>query len=174
MSYEVKLQDRTAKVEVLSRNGNQLSVSVDGKEYQLDFVKIKEGNYSVIHNTVVNNIVLIPIDGVKKYLVNNFKTTFETEVIDAESRYLLSRRKGSGEDGEGIILAPIPGKVVKVLVEKGKPVAAGQTVVIISAMKMESEFKAAKDGIIVDVKVTEGQTVEARQPMVVIEYNSEK
>jgi biotin carboxyl carrier protein len=174
MSYEVKLKDRTAKVELLSRNGSQLAVSVDGKEYHLDFVKVKEGSYSIIHNNVVNNIVLLPIDGVKKYLVNNFKITCETEVIDAETRYLLSRRKGSGDDGEGTILAPIPGKVVKVLAEKGQPVTAGQTVVIISAMKMESEFKAAKDGVVADVKVTEGQTVDARQPMVIIEYNSEK
>ena len=59
------------------------------------------------------------------------------------------------------------------LVSKGQPVLAGQTVVIISAMKMESEFKALKAGIVVDVKVAEGQTVEGRQTLVVIDFNKE-
>lgn len=170
MSYEVKINDRTARVEIISHEGNQLSVSVDGQEYNLNFEKIKEGTYSVIHNNQVNNIVLVPFKGIKNYLVTNFNTTCEAEVIDAESRYLYSRKKGSGEDSQGVILAPIPGKVVKVLVEKGKPVSPGQTVLIISAMKMESEFKAAKEGIVADIQVVEGQTVDARQTMIIIEY----
>lgn len=173
MPYEVKLNDRIAMVELLSRQDDKLLVTVDGKEYELDFVKISEGSYSVIYQHRSFNIELIPANGgVKKYLVNTFKNTYEVEIIDAEAKYLASRKKGLDDDGDSVIAAPIPGKVVKVFVENGEQVEAGQTVIIISAMKMESEFKAKKAGKILDVKVTEGQTVEARQPMIVIEYET--
>lgn len=172
MPYEVKLNDRIAKVELLSRQDNKLLVALDGKEFELDFVKVSEGSYSVIYQNRSFNIELIPVSGVKKYLVNTLKTTYEVEIIDAESKYLASRKKGLDDDGDSVIAAPIPGKVVKVFVEPGEQVEAGQTVIIISAMKMESEFKAKKPGKVVDIKVTEGQTVEARQPMIVIEYET--
>lgn len=174
MPFEVKLNDRIAKVELLSRQDNKLLVALDGKEFELDFVKVSEGSYSVIYQNRSFNIELIPVNGVKKYLVNTLKTTYEVEIIDAESKYLASRTKGLDDDGENVISAPIPGKVVKVFVEKGDKVEAGQTVIIISAMKMESEFKAKKSGTIADVKVTDGQTVEARQPLVVIEFDKEE
>jgi len=174
MPFEVKLNDRIAKVELLSRQDNKLLVALDGKEFELDFVKVSEGSYSVIYQNRSFNIELIPVSGVKKYLVNTLKTTYEVEIIDAESKYLASRKKGLDDDGDNVIKAPIPGKVVKVFVKKGDKVEAGQTVIIISAMKMESEFKAKKAGTIAEVKVADGQTVEARQPLVVIEFDKEE
>ncbi len=171
MPFEVKLKDRIAKVEMLSRQGNKLLVALDGKEFDLDFVKVSEGSYSVIYQNRSFNLELIPVNGVKKYLVNTKKSTFEVEIIDSEAKYLASRKKGTDDDGDSVIAAPIPGKVVKVFVEKGEKVEAGQTVIIISAMKMESEFKAKKAGKVADIKIFEGQTVEARQPLVVIDYD---
>ncbi len=173
MSYEVKLKDRIARVELLSRQGDQLLVAVDGKEYALDFAPLNKGSYSIIHNNKSYNVELIPVNGVKKYNVNTFKNTYEVEIIDAEAKYLANRLKGQEDEGESIITAPIPGKVVKVLVEQGEEVEAGQTVVIIAAMKMESEFKAARSGVVSEIKVKEGQSVEARQEMVVIEYSTD-
>lgn len=170
MSYEVKLKNRIARIEVLSKQGDQLLVAVDGKEYALDFVPLNKGSYSIIHKNKSYNVELIPVNGVKKYNVNTFKNTYEVEIIDSEAKYLANRLKGQEDEGESIITAPIPGKVVKILVEEGNEVEAGQTVIIIAAMKMESEFKAAKTGVVSEVKVKEGQTVEARQELVVIEY----
>ena len=62
----------------------------------------------------------------------------------------------------------MPGKVMKVLVKKGEHVEKGQTVVILSAMKMESEYKAGCSGVVSKVAVKEGDTVEGNQLMVVI------
>ena len=171
MSYEVKLNNRVANIEVLSRNDNKLLVSVDGKEFELDLIKISKVSYSVLCQNKSYNIELIPANGgIKKFQANTLKNTFEVEIIDAESKYLASRKKGLEEDGESVISAPIPGKVVKVYAKNGETVQAGQTLVILSAMKMESEFKAKKAGKIVEVKVEEGQTVDARQALVIIEY----
>jgi len=173
MSYEVKLKNKTIAIELQKRTEDRMTVKVDGRSVELGLVRVKQGSYSIILNNKVHNVVVVPIKGTKKFLVNNFIETQEVEVIDSESRYLSNRCKGAGADGEGTIMAPTPGKVVKVLVSKGQPVLAGQTVVIISAMKMESEFKALKAGIVVDVKVAEGQTVEGRQTLVVIDFNKE-
>ncbi len=171
MSYEVKLNDRLARVEVLNQDGDKLLVSVDGIEYDLDFVKIGKGSYSVLHKNRSYNVELIPRNGVKKYQVHTLKNSFEVEIIDSEAKYLASRKKEHEADDEAIICSPIPGKVVSLLVSEGEVVEAGQSLVIISAMKMESEFKAPKKGKVISVKVTEGQTVESRQELVLLEYS---
>jgi biotin carboxyl carrier protein len=169
MPYEVKLNGRTANVELISRAGDKVLVAVDGKEYELDFVKVSPDSFSVLYRNKSYNLELIPQGGIKKYLVNTFNNTYEVQIIDAEAKYLASRRKGLDEEGESVITAPIPGRVIRILVEQGEEVEAGQTVIVISAMKMESDFKAPRTGRIAEIRVKEGQTVEARQVMVVIE-----
>jgi biotin carboxyl carrier protein len=62
-----------------------------------------------------------------------------------------------------------PGKVVKILFKEGDFVKAGETVVVVSAMKMESEYKVKQDRKIKRILVKEGDTVKGDQPMVVIE-----
>lgn len=174
MPFEVKLNNRSAMVELLNREGDKVLIVVDGKEYNLDFVPVAKGKYSILHQNKSYNVEIIPGNGVKQCVAHTSKTSYEVEIVDAESKYLANRMKGREEEGESIITAPIPGKVVRILVNKGEEVQAGQTVIIISAMKMESEFKAKKAGTIIDIKVEEGQTVEARQEMVIIEEIQEK
>lgn len=169
MPFEVKLNGRTAHVELLSREGDQVLVTVDGKEYKLDFVRVAKGQYSILHRHKSFNVEIIPGQGVKQYTAHTAKTSYQIEIIDAESKYLASRTKGRDEEGESVIVAPIPGKVVKIPVSKGDQVQPGQTVIILSAMKMESEFKAKKAGVILDILVEEGQTVDTRQELVMIE-----
>lgn len=174
MPFEVKLNDRLAHVELLSREGDKVLIAVDGKEYNLDFVQVAKGQYSILHRNKSFNVAIIPGDGAKHYVAHTAKNSYQVEIIDAESKYQANRKRGREEEGESIITAPIPGKVVRVLVKNGDVVQPGQTVVIISAMKMESEFKARKEGLVLEVKVTEGQTVDARQVMVIIEDKQEQ
>jgi biotin carboxyl carrier protein len=169
MSYEVKVNNRSANVELLSREGNNVLIAVDGKEYKLDFEMVAKGRYSILHNNKAFNVELIPGDSIKQYIAHTSKSTFRVDIVDAEAKYLENRHKGQEDEGESTIVAPIPGRVVKILVNKDDIVEAGQTIIIISAMKMESEFKATKPGRIVDINVVEGQTVDARQVLVVIE-----
>ena len=81
-------------------------------------------------------------------------------------------RRGAGADGSGgpqRIVAPMPGKVVRVLVAAGDRVAARQGLVVVEAMKMENELRAAGDGRVVSVAVTEGQSVDAGALLAVVE-----
>jgi biotin carboxyl carrier protein len=168
MSFEVKINKRIAQVDLLKWEGSYVNIVVDGKEYSLDFEKVGNGIFSILHNNRSHNIELIPGESVKKYTINTDKSTYDVEIIDAETKYKASRQKGIGDDQENTITAPIPGKVVKIPVSAGDNVEAGQTLIIFSAMKMESEFKSKKDGIVKEIFVKEGEVVEAKKVMVVV------
>jgi biotin carboxyl carrier protein len=82
------------------------------------------------------------------------------------------RREGDGaHDGSGPqrVVAPMPGKVVRVLVRPGDVVRARQPLVVVEAMKMENELLARSDGIVADVQAREGMSVDAGACLVVIE-----
>jgi biotin carboxyl carrier protein len=169
MELELNIDGRTAKVDLLKREGNQVSISVDEDNYDLDIVRVAEGIYSILYKGKSYNVEMIPGMADKNYIVNTFYTSYNVEVVDAETKYIRNRHKGDVHDGENSISTPMPGKVVKILVQVGEEVEAGQTVIIVSAMKMESEFKARKAGVIKAIHVNEGDLVEGHKVMVVIE-----
>ncbi len=168
MSYEIKINDRIAEIELLERDKNKVLISIDGKKIEADVVMVERGVYSIILNDVSYNIELIENGSSKNYLVNTLYNSFDVEIIDAESKYLKSRIKSDGDD-TNVISTPMPGKVVKVLVKAGDKVKAGDTVIIISAMKMESEYKVKNDRLIKEVLVKEGDVVDGHQTLIIIE-----
>ena len=167
MSYEIKTNGDHANIEILSREGNNLEVLIDNRQYQLDIVEVEKGVYSILLDGKSYNVELIPNDN-KKYSVNTLYHSFETEVVDAESKYMNSRKKDDGADAS-FISTPMPGKVVKILVEEGDEVKGGDTVIIVSAMKMESEYKVITDKVIKKVLVSEGDTIEGNQHLILFE-----
>lgn len=168
MAYEVSLGHRTAKVEVLNRVGNKALIVIDDQRYDVDIVMVEKGVYSILFNGHSYNIELIEGDKSKMYIVNTFAKTFNLEIIDAESKYRNSRNKGAGAETENNIISPMPGKVVKILVKQGDQVTEGQTLIVVEAMKMQSEFKASADLQIMEVLVKEGDTVNANQLLIIL------
>jgi biotin carboxyl carrier protein len=83
--------------------------------------------------------------------------------VALNGRRRSGRKEEGGHSGSGPqrLLAPMPGKVVRVLVNKGDAVRARQPIAVIEAMKMENELRAGRDGIVVELPVTGGQSVEA-------------
>ena len=81
-------------------------------------------------------------------------------------------RKAEGEQAGGSgplrIVAPMPGKIVRVLVRTGEAVHARQPLIVIEAMKMENELRAAGSGTVAEIRVTDGQSVEAGALLAVI------
>jgi biotin carboxyl carrier protein len=169
MALEIKINDRTSWVKLISQNGNILEIEVDGKVYLVDLLHTSDGSFSIIESGKSYNIELVPKNQAKKYTAHTLYNTFDVEIVDAEARYLINRGTNGVAKNEKTISSPMPGKVVKVLFNEGDVVQKGQTAVIISAMKMESEYKAPIDGVIKKVNVKEGDTIEGNQILIEIE-----
>jgi biotin carboxyl carrier protein len=169
MELEIKVNDRLTKVNLLSRNENQLKVNVDGRIYNIDLCKVEENEYSVIYNGKSQNIEIVEGESSKKYIANTYFKSYDIEIIDAETRYQQNRNKGALDQEQNTISTPMPGKIVRIPVKVNEKVTAGQTVVVISAMKMESEYKVTRDAVIKKILVSVNDTVKSHQPLIIIE-----
>ncbi len=168
-SYEIELKDRTVQAEVIEQGKDTVKASVNGKIYELDIRKVEPGVYSLLH--AGKSLELQVTEGKKKneYTVHLDGRNWDVQIIDADVRFQRNRNKGKPENGMQDISSPMPGKVVKVLVQKGDEVKEGQTLIIISAMKMESEYHAPRDAKIKDVLIQAGDTIEGNQPLITFE-----
>ena len=92
---------------------------------------------------------------------------FRVDTIDPRS--MRGRRGTAGGEGRQTIIAPMPGRVIRVLVEAGQEVEAGQGLIVVEAMKMQNEMKSPKAGRVVEVKTAAGATVAAGEILAVIE-----
>ncbi len=120
------------------------SVLIDGLSYEVKVVTGRSGYY-------------VDLDG-------------ERSVVEVQDPRNASRRGAAGvRDGRQNISAPMPGRVVRVLVAEGAEVEAGVGLVVVEAMKMQNEMKAPKSGRVVSVKAREGDTVAAGEVLVTIE-----
>jgi len=98
-------------------------------------------------------------------LVNGWPV--RADVIDPRS--LRGRKSRTASGGQQEIAAPMPGKVVRVLVAPGDLVEAGQGVVVVEAMKMQNEMKSPKAGRITEIRTRPGATVLAGEGLVIVE-----
>lgn len=169
MSLEIRIDDRYSQVELVSRDKNSVKIKVDDEIHDVDIIRAEEGIYSILLNGKSYTVELLEGDTSKKYSATTAYHSFDIEIIDAETRYLMSRKGNELEDAENQISSPMPGKIVKIPVKTGDKVEVGQTVIIVSAMKMESEYKSGKAGIIKEIHVKEGDTIEGNQPLITIE-----
>jgi biotin carboxyl carrier protein len=92
-------------------------------------------------------------------------------IAPASGPRLRSRSGGdaAGAAGPQRVVAPMPGKIIKVLVKQGDVVVARQGLVVVEAMKMENELRSPKAGTVVEVRAAEGSSVEAGAVLVVVE-----
>lgn len=166
MSLEINIGKRTASIELMSKDKSFYTFMVDGREYVVDVISLDKGAYSMLYDHRSFYIELIEGKDSKQYFVNTKNLSYELEIVDAESKYLKNKNKGALALAENAIISPMPGKVVRILVNKGDTVQPGQTVIIVSAMKMESEYKLGKEAVVHEILVKEGDTVDGSQTLV--------
>jgi pyruvate carboxylase subunit B len=95
------------------------------------------------------------------WLVQNAGERYEVEVVDERTAHIRSLvGAAAASTGPKALKAPMPGLVVRVVVEPGQQVSAGASLVVLEAMKMENDLKAAGAAVIDQVLVGAGQTVE--------------
>ena len=157
---EIRVGNRIAEVELISKVGNCVRMSIDGKVLDLDVMMAENGVCSILMDGVSYNAELIRAEGGKSYTVN---TAFASLPVSA--------RRKEGERQEDRIVALMPGKVVRVMVAEGDRLAAGDTVLVVEAMKMQSNFKVSEDCVVREVLVKEGDLVNTDQVLVWLNLN---
>jgi len=163
---EINIDNRSVQAELISKKDNKVEIKIDDKTYKLDIVNVDDGLYSIIKDGKTHNIEIVKETDHRNYTVSTSKDSHRVEIIDAQSKYRKSRLGSDGLDEGKNISSPMPGKIVKILVNEGDPVEPGQTLIIVSAMKMESEYKAGISGFVAEVSVSEGDTVDGNQIMI--------
>ena len=126
---EIRVGNRIAEVELISKVGNCVRMSIDGKVLDLDVMMAENGVCSILMDGVSYNAELIRAEGGKSYTVNTAFASLPVEILDAKAKLLSARRK-EGERQEDRIVALMPGKVVRVMVAEGDRLAAGDTVLV--------------------------------------------
>ena len=100
-------------------------------------------------------------DGRGRYSIWSESHRFEVEALDERRRAIRDMAGPSAENtGPAPLVAPMPGLVVRINVEAGDPISAGQPLVVMEAMKMENELRSTSDGVVRAVRVRPGEAVE--------------
>jgi biotin carboxyl carrier protein len=158
MKFEV-LINNTRRVIDLERDANRWRISLDGDPVDADSAEIARGIFSILLNGKSREIRVTPNPSGTLTLQTG-RNEFTAEVIDL--RAWRGRRHGALEaEGRQQILAPMPGKIIRVLVQAGEKVQAGQGLLVVEAMKMQNEIRSPKSGTIERLLVKEGQPVNA-------------
>lgn len=170
MKFEIALLGATGKtkrVVELAREGSGYRVMLDGKQVNADVLQISPNTISVLLDGHAFEVhVAKALDGRLKLQTGPHE--FMAEVADP--RAWRGRKHGAVEaEGRQQILAPMPGKVIRILVKAGDAVEAGQGLAVIEAMKMQNEIRSPKSGKMERVLVKEGQNVSAGENLAWVE-----
>jgi len=168
MSYSADLQGRIHRLAVKGA-GSPVPVHIDGKIYDVDF---SAGDGSLLSLIVMGRSyeadVVEEVEGVLTVWVEGKLHRIEYQEEGRRPRRSVGVT-GQDMGGPQMIVAPMPGKVVALLVSPAEEVSAGQGVIVIEAMKMENELKASRPGVIKEIKVREGDAVRGGDILIVIE-----
>lgn len=158
MKFDVRISGKTRTVE-LECDAGRWRISLDGLPIDADAVEIAPNIFSILLSGQAHEIRVTPSPAGTLTLQAGHHE-FTAEVIDP--RAWRGRRHGPVEaEGHQQVIAPMPGKVVRLLVQPGDKVQAGQGLLVIEAMKMQNEIRAPKSGTLERLLAQEGQPVNA-------------
>lgn len=149
MGYEIALGDAAPRAVEVSRHGDEATVFIDGRPHRCSMHLAGDAMEVRVDDRTEPVWVAVRGDTV---FVHAFGRAFELTVIDP-----VERARAAGEHGD-TLTAPMPGTVVRVPVAPGEAVTAGQVLIVIESMKMQSEIVAPRDGVVAGVAFEAGET----------------
>lgn len=158
MKFEVLISGKSRSVE-LRRDSGAWRITLDGQPIAADVAEIDPHTFSILLHGQSHEILVTPSEGGTLKLQSG-SHEFTAEVIDPRV-WRAGRRSGAEAEGRQQIVAPMPGKVVRILVKSGDRVEAGQGLLVVEAMKMQNEIRSPKSGTVERVLAQEGQPVNA-------------
>ncbi len=167
LNVEVAGEQRLVTVEPIGADGSRFTLSWDDVSHDVDVARLRPGALSVI----------VTASGHSSHEVTCHETAPGALAIGIAGRYVRARvtdgrrrrtANAARAGGDHPVAAPMPGRVVRVMVEPGDTVAAGQGLAVVEAMKMENEVVAPAAGVVGAVLVVAGDTVEAGGVLLVV------
>jgi len=168
MKLNAELNNEKHAVEI-KRGGGKVFAEIDGRRYELEISEPEPNVYLLKNEGKVYEVRVAPgANANDPYGVRVGSHELDIRIEDPK------RLRGSGADhehGEGLaeIKTAMPGKVVRIITEAGATVQKGEGVIVVEAMKMQNEMRSPKDGLVKEIRVAEGSTVNAGEVLVVIE-----
>ncbi len=187
MQYEAEINGRSRLV-IVARDDGGFVVSIDGRSWRVDAARIDRHTLSLLvadadtgirlkphaaagaHEAgrTVGYEVTVARDPATARLAVRVGATPVFVGLESGRRWRRKDEQHGGGSGPQRVVAPMPGKIVRVLVQTGEAVHARQPLVVIEAMKMENELRTARDGTVSEVHVREGASVDAGSVLLVI------
>ena len=165
MKYTAIVQGQNVEIEFNRKPHGVIEAQIGGRTYKLEGKAVEAGTYWLTQDNESLEIGVSP--GVDGYIVSLHGRRIPVEILD--TRTALRRAAQHGQDGVVQIRAPMPGKVIKILVADGTEVEANQGIVVLEAMKMQNEIKSPKKGVVHKLGVKEGSAVNAGDLLATVE-----
>ena len=166
MKYQIEINGSRRTVEFAPRRGPAAPTmfSIEDRAVAAEAVPVSASAYSILIGG--RSIEATVEESARGLIVRVGGREFQVQVFDPRS---WRRGRGAGIELEGRqqLVAPMPGKIVRVLAAAGQKVEAGQGLLVIEAMKMQNEVRSPKSGI-VEKLANEGQTVNAGEVLAVV------
>ena len=161
--YKVRVNSNEYKVSV--ENGR---VSMDGKPFDADRIEFRKGHFQILRNNRSFRAEIVEhLPEEKSFLIKVNNHDYRLQLSDHYDDLLQAMgMDGSSHRMVNEVKAPMPGLVLKVMIEPGQSISKGDTLLILEAMKMENVLKAPADGVVKKILVTKGDKVEKNQVMV--------
>ena len=171
MTFEIDISGRTRTISIERRPKGTYRVTLDGTHHDLDAARVGVYGLSLLVDgeAGVSREVQVTPGSTRSELLITLAGRMVAATVNGRRTSRGGADSGGGTHGEQAITAPMPGRVVRVLVAPGDEVAARQGVVVVEAMKMENELRSPKAGRVKDVQVTPGTSVEAGRVLLVVE-----
>lgn len=166
MQFETTIDEKSFEISI---NPDEHSANLNDESVSYELIEQEKGRRLLRIGTKLYKIDNVTVEGQQVEFTLDGK--WITATVKNEQELLLERLgfKTNAEKSVGILNAPMPGKILSLLVKEGDEVEIGQPVAILEAMKMENELKAPCDGAVVEISVSEGDNVEKNQPLLEIE-----
>lgn len=168
MKLKAEIEGEALSLEI-KRDGTRVFAEIDGRRYEVEARESQPGVYTLLSDGHVYECRVNQQEARRESLEVTTGTHAFSVILTDPKRLRGAQASGGHADGISQIIAPMPGKVVRVLVEAGAEVEAGAGLVIVEAMKMQNEMKSPKTGKVTALNVTAGATVNAGDVLAVVE-----
>jgi len=165
VQYEVEVNGRLLHVNV-RRVNSHFMVAVDGREWPIDAARIDAHTLSLLIGSSSREIT-VASDSASGQLIVGVGAVPLSVTVNGRRRWGRKDEGGSG-GGPQHVIAPMPGKIVRLLATPGAAVHARQPLIVIEAMKMENELRATRPGVVRQLLVHEGQSVDAGALLLIV------